>query len=169
MKYFPKFAVSFNNLTAHEFGSETKPFLSILCLQKRKMPGCLAQHSEFTRQNIMTAILQTAGPVSTRYAIRQNWRFLRSVPSEEFVKAARDLEKLNLGTVVCLEHEKAISSRVFLKKPPIEVMGILNANPSLCFPEIYMKRYKMPTTKSITFAVRAKLVKMKLVSEKQFI
>ena len=117
----------------------------------------------------MTAILQTAGPVSTRYAIRQNWRFLRSVPSEEFVKAARDLEKLNLGTLVCLEHEKAISSRVFLKKPPIEVTKILNANPSLCSPETYMKRYKMPTTKSITFAVRAKLVKLKLVSEKQFI
>ncbi len=80
-----------------------------------------------------------------------------------------ELETLNLGKLVSLGHEKAISSRVFVKRPPVEVVAILSANPTLCYPEIYEERYKKPTAKSITLTVRAGLVKRKLVSEKQFL
>ena len=118
----------------------------------------------------MTAILHTAGPVSTRYAIRQNWRFLRKVPPQEFCLAATDLQSMNLGTLVTLRTVNAIASKVFIKRAPSDVIDILMARPDLrCLPDLYRERYRKPAAKAITFAVRARLIKMKLVPEKQLI
>ena len=117
---------------------------------------------------IKTAILQTAGPVSTCESVRYNWKFLRYVTVKQFNSAAVDLESAHLGHLVSIGSLSNCSPNpkmVFVKRPPCDVMGILQGNPGLCEADIYSMRFQKPSPKSISLNVRKKLVAMGLVSE----
>ena len=84
----------------------------------------------------------------------------------QFVKAGKELETLNLGTLVLLK-PKGRPNYVFVKKTPMEARPILAANEDLCSLDYYDCRYNQSVSKSITLAVRHELVQMRVVSAKQ--
>ena len=129
--------------------------------------GRLGQFALLSRRTCMMAVLQTAGPASTHVAIRSNWRFLRAATIKQFLGAATELEKLGFGRVVQLTGR--LTQKIFLKKSPDEVQELLAANPDLCSPDIHRERYQCQATKKIGWQIRAQLISMRLVSEKQFL
>ena len=68
----------------------------------------------------MMAILTTAGPVSTYRAVQYTRKSLHCIFRQQFVKAATELHKNNLGALVKLDG-KGCRTNVFIKKPPDEV------------------------------------------------
>ena len=114
------------------------------------------------------AILTTAGPVSTYRAVQYTRKNLHCIFRQQFVKAATELHKSNLGELVKLDG-KGCRTNVFIKKPPDEVREALYPYADLCTVETYKKRYQLPASKSISFSLRTKLVAAQLVSEKLFI
>ncbi|XP_072015216.1 uncharacterized protein [Amphiura filiformis] len=133
--------------------------------RNRRSSGMLGQHEDLTRQNIMKAILQTAGPVSTHQTVKQNWRFLRMLSVKQFLSACSELEMINMGNVVSLEHSKI---KIFVKRPPDEMQYLLEANPFLSTTEIYAYRFNRPSPKCITLDIQAALVNMGCVAEEHF-
>ncbi len=127
--------------------------------------GMLGQHEDLSRQNIMKAILQTAGPVSTHQTVKQNWRFLRMLSVKQFLSACYELETINMGNVVSFEHSRI---KIFVKRPPDEVQAMLEANTFLSTPEIYAQRFNRPSPKCITLDLQAALVNMGCVAEEHF-
>ena len=125
----------------------------------------LGQHEDMTRQNIMKAILQTAGPVSTHQTVKQNWRFLRMLSVKQFLSACNDLQALNMGTLVSLQQGKR---KIFVKRPPDEVQEMLDMNPFLSTLEVYEYRFNRPSPKCISLEVQAALVSMGYVVEAHF-
>ena len=116
----------------------------------------------------MAAIMQTVGPISTWMTIRQNWKFLRNSSTAsctDFEDAADALQDMGLGQVFCISTNK--SYKVFVKKRPEEIWEVLCANPDICDPEMYPKRYHQPPPKCVGVHLRSKLVAMKLVLQKQ--
>ena len=113
----------------------------------------------------MMAILTTAGPVSSYKAVQYTRRNLHCLKRDQFVKAASELEQANLGTLIKLQR----GGGVFIKKTPDEIGDSLGPFVDLCSYDIYRKRYQLPTSKSISFSLRAKLVTARLVPEKLFI
>ena len=130
---------------------------------RRSQLGLLNQNALVSRTTIKTAILQTAGPVSTCQAIRCNWRFLRCIRKEQFAAAAVELEKANFGSFIAV----GANRKVFVKKHPEIVNQDLVNHPNLCFPDIYSARYHLPPTKLISWAIRSQLVNMGLVTKEQ--
>ncbi|XP_072015222.1 uncharacterized protein [Amphiura filiformis] len=124
----------------------------------------MSQTSLLSRSTIKTAILQTAGPVSTTESLRRNWKFLRAVTVKQFQLAASELESAHLGNVVTVGRSRL----VFIKKPPEEVTHILERNPNLCTLETHEWRYHLPAPKNIEWSIRSSLVERGLVSRKQF-
>lgn len=116
----------------------------------------------------LRAILMTAGPVSTFKAVQYTRMSLHNVTSEQFVNAAMELQEANLGMMVKLQG-KGSPAKVFIKKPPDEVDEALSPYVDLCTVDVYRKRYHLPTSKSISFSLRAKLVAAKLVADKLFV
>lgn len=122
-----------------------------------------------TKRSIMSAILQTAGPVAITNSVRQNRKVYRNIASEQFFEAAGELQIMGLGTLVSLAAKGTNSAQVFIKTPPAEVDLILSVNSDLCSASTYAARYNLPSPKSsISFSLRGKLVAMKLVSQKHF-
>ena len=130
--------------------------------------GILSPNSIVSKRSIMAAILQTVGPVSTTIAIRANWKFLKCATAQQFSAAAVELEKIGFGQVVSLSGKSNRSQQVFVKKHPSEAQIVLESNPDLCSPDVYATRFHRQATKTISWNVRAKLVSMGLVSQKQF-
>ena len=90
--------------------------------------------------------------------------------TEQFLEAARELEKGSFGKLVSLPNNRGGRPwTVFLKNPPAQVEKILETNAELCSSSVYCARYKKGTSKKIGFPLRAKLVAMKLVSQDHFL
>ena len=118
----------------------------------------------------MSAIMQTAGPVSNLDCIRQNWKFIResSTSADDFREAAVALEQIGLGYMASFKANcGGRSSKAFIKRKPEEVAEILSVNPDLCDPNMYPGRYCQSPPKCIGLKLRSKLVALKLVSQKQ--
>ena len=126
----------------------------------------LHEMSQMTMRNIMAAILQTKGPVVTPKVVRNVWRFLHMMTTPQFEKASKELEALNLGTLVNLRL-RSRASFVFIKKSPSEVMPILASNEDLCSLEFYASRYNQSVSKSVPLGVRHELVQQHLILAKQ--
>ena len=122
-------------------------------------------NSEPTKRNVQAAILQAPGAVTTFAVVICNNRFLRKKEFKfsvaHFVDAATTLQEMGLGSVVGAG--KSGGLKVFIKKPVSEVKDILIANPGLCSPEYYEKRYKHPLSKTVSLSVRSQLAEAKLV------
>ena len=119
----------------------------------------------------MEAILKLPGPVASPKAVKSTRRcFLHHLTTDNFIKAAQELEKANFGNIVVLQMQSngGIPLKIFLKKPPVEVEHVFGANPDLCTFEDYSMQYAKGSPKSITFPLRAKLVAMKLVAQDHF-
>ncbi len=118
----------------------------------------------------MAAILQTKGPVITPAIVKHTWKFLYMMTTKMYVKAAEELQALNLGTLIPVRGTTVgHPSQVFIKKKPEEVMDVLQMNPDLCEVEYYARRYNQPISKStqgISLAVRHKLASMGVVPQK---
>ncbi len=92
------------------------------------------------------------------------FRKVKSVSCDQFLEAANALQAQGLGTVVALSNQGG--RKAFIKKPPDEVEAILKANPDLCSPEYYRKRYNQPLSKYVSLFVRHQVASMKLVPAK---
>lgn len=119
-------------------------------------------------QDIMTAILQTKGPVATLMAVKSAKMSIRSMGVKDFIEASTALENLNFGRVVGVGQGHRGKQYVFLKRAPQEAAEALGANPELCSQDVYAARYAKSSSKAIGFQLRAKLVAMKLVSQDHF-
>ena len=118
----------------------------------------------------MTAILKVPGPVVTPKALKSTRRcFLHHLTTNNFIEAAKELEKTNFGKMVTMQNSGGHSVlNIFLKKPPDEVEQVLSANPDLCRFEFYSMQYAKGSPKSIRFSLRTKLVALKLVAQDHF-
>lgn len=121
----------------------------------------ISSNSIVSRGTIMTAILQTLGPVATCRTIRANWKFLKSATRQQFLSAAKELERLGYGAVVNL------SQNVFIKKPPHEVREALHANPEICEEDLYAIRYIKAPSKVVSEHLRLQLIKMGYITLSQ--
>ena len=115
----------------------------------------------------MAAILQIKGPVVTPQVPKSSWRFLNMMKTDQFEKAARELETLNLGTLVNLKPSGMRGMVVFVKKPPQEVIAALRENEDLCPLDYYEQRYYAPVSKIVKLRVRSELLQMGILSAKQ--
>ena len=114
----------------------------------------------------MAAILQTRGVLVTPAVIKSNCNFLHMMSTHQFIKAAQGLVELNLGILVNVSPKHGQPSKVFVKKPPEEVQGVLAMNSDLCSPDFYAERYLMPSSKMITLKVRYRVAEMRVCPEK---
>ena len=129
--------------------------------------GRLTPQENLSKHNIMAAVLQTAGPVSTQPMLTSNWKFLHLLTVKQFNSAAGDLQTLGLGAFVAIQNGTR-AAHVFVKKEPSLVREILQEHPELrTDPDYYEQRYCMPASKKIKLNLRAKLVSMKLLTENQ--
>ena len=117
----------------------------------------------------MAAILQTKGPVVTPKVVKNSWKFLNMLTTIQFEKAAKELQTLNLGTLVTLKGKRGRMTFVFVKRSPAEVGTVLGMNEDLCTLSYYESRYSESVSKTVTLHVRAQLANMGLISSKQLI
>lgn len=98
-------------------------------------------------RNIMSGILLTPGPISTRKAVKSlSSVFNLSVTKTKFEAAAKNLVTANLGTNLSDLGSKH-SFTIFLKKKPDEIREFLQLpeNADLCSIEEYIERYHLKT------------------------
>ena len=117
-------------------------------------------------RDVMKAILLTTGPVSTLASVKSTKMALHWLPLEQYMEAAEALEEANFGRLVTVT---ANHNKVFIKRDPKDVVQALSENPDLCTPEMFATRYSKPSAKAVAFHLRAKLVTMKLLSQKHFV
>ncbi|XP_072015220.1 uncharacterized protein [Amphiura filiformis] len=94
------------------------------------------------RENIMRAILRMSGPVVTARVTRH------SFSSDNFLDAAAELDKLNIGTLHTFQINGPLSN-MFVKNPPEQVEKIMIQNPDLCDIDFYRARYRRPLSKAV--------------------
>ena len=134
----------------------------------RTASGILGQNTILSRRSIMAAILQTAGPVSICQSLRWNWKFLSSCTVQQFQAAGTELQTLGFGSLIFLGPAANRGTSVFVKKRPEEVYQQVEANLDLCTWDVYAARYQKPSSKSLSWKIRAQLVEKGLVEQKQF-
>ena len=116
----------------------------------------------------MKSILLSKGPISTQRILKNNFHKLRHVTKKEFVEASRKLEGFGLGSLVKVGITKGKKARdVFVKKKPEQVVSILQMMPELCTLKDYSEKFAMRVPTVISLRMRAQLVTLGLVSEKQ--
>ena len=115
----------------------------------------------------MAAILQTKGPVVTPRVVKNVWKFLNMMTTTQFEKAAKELQNLNLGTLVVIKGKCGSPSSAFVKRSPAEVYTVLAMNEDLCTLSYYESRYSESVSKTVTLNVRAQLANMGLIAAKQ--
>ncbi len=117
-----------------------------------------------TKQNIMSAILKTKGPAVTHRVVNCSYTFLRMLTAKQFMTVASELESIGLGTIVSLK-SAGRPTYLYLKHPPENVRGILEANPDLCSLGYYTSRYEMPISKIMSPSIREALRSMGLIEQ----
>ncbi len=95
----------------------------------------------------MKAILAIGGPVSTANTVKDNLRNRNydRVTNELFVEAANQLKDMGLGYLVACKNGSGRLVDVFIKKPPEEVVDVLEANSGLCDPTVYATTFASQT------------------------
>ena len=89
-------------------------------------------------------------------------------PRKNLLKLPEKLECFNLGSLVNIEINKARKgSDIFVKKRPEQVGNILQMMPGLCSLTDFNQRFAMRVPTVISLRLRAQLVNLGLVSEKQ--
>ena len=144
-----------------------KTFL-VSCYPQKKWS--FQRKPEITIRTIMSAILLSAGPISTHYAVRRYGpKSLRtpSIPKELYLIAANSLEAANLGTLVTVKHVTGLSD-TFIKKTPQDIEEDLKANIDLGSLEDYTLRFRAPPPACITPAMQASLIHHGLVPKGSF-
>lgn len=124
----------------------------------------LGSSTPMTKRNIISAILKCKGPVATHRVMNSGYNFLRMLSSKQFISIAKEMEASGLGMIVSLQTGSR-PSNVFIKKPPLEIRPILEANLDLCSPDHYAMRYKLPMSKIIHRSTRIHLMAMGLVPD----
>ena len=125
------------------------------------------QTGPVTQRDIMSAIVQVRGPITTHNVVRRNWNSLRGISAQDFEGACHELETLGLGNLVNTSDKAGGHGKlVFIKKDPDEIGDALEGNSDLCFLEIYRHRYHQSPSKTISLVLKAKLVSQKLLPEK---
>ena len=120
----------------------------------------------------MSAILNTAGPVSSQKAVRWGSRYLRTTTIKQFIAASTMLQQLGLGQLLNLKSRPGgRDGYFFVKAPPHTAVPILQLadNSDLCSVEQYGMRYGGSTPTCINLKIRAKLVEMGVVSQRQML
>lgn len=111
---------------------------------------------------IMSGILLSASPVTSYRTFKQRGPLqLRDITKQQYIDAAVELEKSNLGTAVISE----TGGVSFLKRSPSEVQKNLQENfPDLCAYSSYVKRFilPIPSTVSLTPALQEKITELKI-------
>ena len=113
----------------------------------------------------MAAILQTRGPVVEHKVVVWNFKFLKMMTAKQFVAAATELHEANLGQMMSVKCGGR-PYMVFIKRPPEEIQDALLMNQDLCQVDYYATRYRLPVSKSVSFALRASLVQSGVVPAK---
>ena len=125
--------------------------------------------NQISQTDIKQAILGTTGPVATPKAVKAVKAKLNILTTKQFMEAAEELERMNLGKLMKFSAESRGKPTVlFIKKPPSDVEEILRMNPQWCSFDVYSARYAKGSSKAIGLQLRAKLVAMKLVSKNCF-
>ena len=102
------------------------------------------------QQIVMTAILLTTGPVSSRRMVSKNRLTLRKLKREDFRAACKSLQELGFGymTTDMVMLDKDLERQIFVKFKPDNVAKLLEANEDLCVTSAeYMDRYYQPSSK----------------------
>ena len=115
----------------------------------------------------MAAILLTSGPVSTHKAARKLKKYLSSINISQFIKAATNLERLGLGSLVSMMTAGSRPCHVFVKKRPEEVRAVLMDNADLCSVEDYEDRYHNPLPAAISPPQVTRLIELGFVTVDQ--
>ena len=139
--------------------------------QNRSPASCrpsLPQNANMTKRNIMAAILQAPGPVSTHRAVNTGWRFLRMVTNKQFKDACTALQQINLGILVELPG-RCSPVFIFVKTRPENAAPFLQVNFDLCTPEYYAQRYRKSVAKAVTPGIRDELMRRGLLSQLQWL
>ena len=129
---------------------------------------------QLSNRDIMSAILQTAGPVATHFTVlTASPNFILGstyITKEQFVVAASALQDLNLGSLVTVRHVHGRPSVNFVKKSPADAKEFLEleANTDLCSPVLYEEKYKASTPACVPQGTRDKLISLGLVTEDDF-
>ncbi|XP_072015436.1 uncharacterized protein [Amphiura filiformis] len=133
------------------------------------------QRKEVTIRTIMSAILLSAGPISTHYAVRRYGpKYLRtpSIPKEQYVLAATALQEAKLGMLITVKNATGLSD-TFIKRAPSEIEEELRQNSDLATIEEYTFRFHAPPPACITPTMQASIIQHGLLppgsfSEKKF-
>lgn len=124
---------------------------------------------DLTDRKIMSAILQTRGPIVTPAVVKSNCNSLHMMTTSEFLKAAQDLHNMGLGTLASIGTKVGrggTPATVYVKKPLEDIEQVLEANPDLCGVEYYATRYNLSASKAIGLGTRFRVAEMGLVSQK---
>ena len=114
----------------------------------------------WTSSDLTKAILLTKGPICTIKAIQKNGPpHLRKVVFNQFVKAATNLQAIDLGRL-----EKVNNSLVYVKKLPAEAKSILEVRDDLCSFEEYIQKFYQAPPKAIKQATWNTIIKLGLVN-----
>ena len=128
------------------------------------------QRKEVTIRTIMSAILLSAGPISTHYAVRRYGpKYLRtpSIPKEQYVLAATALQEAKLGMLVTIKNATGLSD-TFIKTAPSEIEEDLKKNNDLATIEEYTFRFHAPPPACITPAMQASIIQHGLLPPGSF-
>ncbi len=123
-----------------------------------------------TSKNVMTAVLLSAGPVSSHLTTRNmSSSFKVAVNKARFLSAANQLEAAGFGSLVILD-SISHSAHVFVKKTAAEVAAVLQTpeHSGMCSVEEYEQRFNLPTPSYITEKMQDTLVQMGLVPQQYF-
>ena len=119
--------------------------------------------------DVMPVILRAKGPIVNTQVVRVSARSLRALKGNQFISAALQLQRLNLGSIITLKNLKGHqTSEFFVKRPPSEVCGILGSRPELCDVEYYQERYFMPISPAIPETTRNRLIRLGVVPSNLF-
>ncbi len=120
----------------------------------------------------MGAILNTAGPLSTAKAVRWSSKYLRTTTIKQFIAASTMLQQLGLGQLAIIRNQVGgRETRIFVKASLQDAMPIIQLaeNSDLCSVEQYGRRYAASIPTCINLKMRAKLVEMGLVTQRQML
>ena len=126
------------------------------------------QSARISEQTVMRCILLSKGPITTQNTLRNNFTKLRHITKEEFLEAGKKLEGFSLGSFVKIMMPKSKRfSLVFIKNSPQQVEGTIGMMPGLCTLQEYSERFAMRIPPVISLRMRAELVNLGYVTEKQ--